>query len=59
MSELIVAVKPGYFISDAGDMLQTYLLPVSEAKNDLSNIEISTAYFDAMMQGYFSETNEV
>ena len=33
-------VMPGYFISDVGDMLRTYLSPVSEEEVDFSKIEI-------------------
>ena len=51
-------IMPGYFISDVGDMLRTYLSPVSEEENDLSKIEIREEYFDAIMQGYFSEMND-
>jgi Ser/Thr protein kinase RdoA (MazF antagonist) len=30
---------PGYFISDVGDMMRTYLSPVSEEEKDLTKIE--------------------
>ena len=48
-------VMPGYFISDVGDMLRTYLSPVSEEENDLSKIEVRAAFFYAIMKGYLSE----
>ena len=51
-------IMPGYFISDVGDMLRTYLSPVSEEENNLSKIEIREEYFEAIMQGYFSEMND-
>ena len=51
-------IMPGYFISDVGDMLRTYLSPVSEEENDLSRIEIRKEYFEAIMQGYFSEMKD-
>ena len=51
-------IMPGYFISDVGDMLRTYLSPVNEEENDLSKIEIREEYFDAIIQGYFSEMND-
>ncbi len=38
-------LMPGYFISDLGDMLRTYLSPVSEEENDFSKIEIRNEYF--------------
>ena len=52
-------VMPGYFISDVGDMLRTYLSPVSEEESDFSQIEIRANYFKAIAEGYLSEMNEV
>ena len=51
-------VMPGFFISDVGDMLRTYLSPVSEEDNDFSKIEIRADYFKAIAEGYLSEMNE-
>jgi Ser/Thr protein kinase RdoA (MazF antagonist) len=48
-------VMPGYFISDFGDMMRTYLSPVSEEEKDLSQIEIREDYFKAIADGYLSE----
>ena len=48
-------VMPGYFISDFGDMMRTYLSPVSEEEKDLSKIEIRGDYFKAIADGYLSE----
>ncbi|MFL5771704.1 MAG: aminoglycoside phosphotransferase family protein, partial [Flavisolibacter sp.] len=48
-------VMPGYFISDVGDMLRTYLSPVNEEEKDLSKIEIREDYFNAILQGYLSK----
>lgn len=48
-------VMPGYFISDTGDMLRTYLSPVSEEEKDFSKIEIREEYFKAVFNGYMSE----
>lgn len=45
-------VMPGYFISDVGDMMRTYLSPVSEEEKDLSQIQIREEYFEAIVQGY-------
>lgn len=45
-------VMPGYFISDAGDMMRTYLSPVSEEETDFSKIEIREEYFKAIAEGY-------
>lgn len=46
---------PGYFISDVGDMLRTYLSPVSEEEKDFSKIEIRDEYFAAIADGYLSQ----
>ena len=47
-------VMPGYFISDMGDMLRTYLSPASEEEPDFSKIEIREEFFRAIVQGYLS-----
>ncbi len=51
-------VMPGYFISDVGDMLRTYLSPVSEEETDFSKIKIREDYFKAIAEGYLSEMNQ-
>ncbi len=48
-------VMPGYFISDAGDMMRTYLSPVSEEEKDFSKIEVRKEYFRAIAEGYLGE----
>jgi len=48
-------VMPGYFISDMGDMMRTYLSPVSEEEKDFSKIEVRVDFFQAIVEGYFSE----
>ena len=48
-------VMPGYFISDFGDMMRTYLSPVSEEEKSFSRIEIREEYFKAIADGYLSE----
>jgi Ser/Thr protein kinase RdoA (MazF antagonist) len=50
-------VMPGYFISDVGDMLRTYLSPANEEEKDFSKIEIREDYFKAILEGYLSEMN--
>ena len=48
-------VMPGYYISDAGDMLRTYICPVSEDEQDFLKIRIRDEYFREIAKGYFSE----
>jgi Ser/Thr protein kinase RdoA (MazF antagonist) len=45
-------VMPGYFISDVGDMMRTYLSPANEEEKDFSKIEIRDDYFRAIVKGY-------
>ncbi|SFG75919.1 phosphotransferase enzyme family protein [Pedobacter insulae] len=52
-------VMPGYFISDVGDMMRTYLSPVDEEEQDLSKIEIREGVFKAIVEGYFKEMGNV
>ena len=51
-------VMPGYFISDVGDMLRTYLSPVSEEETDFAKIQIREDYFKAIAEGYLTEMND-
>jgi thiamine kinase-like enzyme len=51
-------VMPGYFISDAGDMMRTYLSPVSEEETDFSAIGVRDDYFMAIVNGYLGEARE-
>lgn len=48
-------VMPGYFISDVGDMMRTYLSPVSEEEADVSKILIRQDFFEALAKGYLSQ----
>ena len=53
-------VMPGYFISDVGDMMRTYLSPVSEEEKDLNKIEVREEFFKAIVEGYLQEmSNEL
>ncbi len=51
-------VMPGYFISDVGDMMRTYLSPVSEEEKDFSKIEVRQEFYDAIVDGYLSEMGD-
>jgi Phosphotransferase enzyme family len=48
-------IMPGYFISDVGDMMRTYVCPVSEEETNLDKIIIRKDYVQAIYDGYFSE----
>lgn len=48
-------VMPGNFISDVGDMMRTYLCPVSEEERDLSKIIVRKDFYTAIIEGYLSE----
>jgi Ser/Thr protein kinase RdoA (MazF antagonist) len=45
-------VMPGYFISDVGDMMRTYLSPVSEEETDYNKINVRKEFLEALIQGY-------
>lgn len=45
-------VMPGYFISDVGDMMRTYLAQATEEEQDLDKIGIRTDMFTAIYAGY-------
>lgn len=51
-------LMPGYFISDAGDMMRTYLSPVSEEEKDYSKIKIRTEYFNSIVKGYLGQLHD-
>jgi len=51
-------VMPGYFISDVGDMMRTYLSPVSEEVKDPGNIEVRDDFYKAIHEGYMREMED-
>lgn len=51
-------VMPGYFISDVGDMMRTYLSPVSEEERDFSKIEVREDFYKALVEGYYNEMKD-
>jgi Ser/Thr protein kinase RdoA (MazF antagonist) len=51
-------IMPGYFISDVGDMMRTYLSPAGEEETDLSKIEIRQDFYKAIADGYLSEMQD-
>ena len=48
-------VMAGYYISNVGDMLRTYLSPAGEEESDGNLIEIREEYFQQIVQGYLAE----
>ena len=52
-------LMPGYFISDVGDMMRTYLSPVSEEEKDFSKIEVRDEFYKAIVKGYYNQMKEV
>jgi Ser/Thr protein kinase RdoA (MazF antagonist) len=52
-------VMPGYFISDVGDMLRTYLSPASEEESDFSKISVRHDFFHAIYKGYMGQMEDI
>ena len=52
-------VMPGYYISDVGDMMRTYLSPYNEEERDLTKIGVREEFFKAIVEGYFSQMGTV
>jgi Ser/Thr protein kinase RdoA (MazF antagonist) len=52
-------IMPGYYISDIGDMMRTYLSPICEEENDGTKHEIRMDFFEAIVSGYMSEMGNV
>lgn len=51
-------VMPGYYLSDVGDMMRTYLSASNEEETDLSKIKIREHIFSAICKGYLSEMGD-
>jgi thiamine kinase-like enzyme len=51
-------VMPGYFFSDVGDMMRTYLSPVSEEVTDLTRMEVREEFFKAIATGYLQSMGD-
>ena len=52
-------VMPGYFISDVGDMMRTYLSPANEEEQDLDKIYIRQENIKAIYAGYMEEMGRI
>jgi Ser/Thr protein kinase RdoA (MazF antagonist) len=51
-------VMPGYFISDVGDMMRTYLSPVSEEEKDFTRIQVRDEFYKAIVRGYYTQMKD-
>lgn len=51
-------VMPGYFISDLGDMMRTYLPTVSEEEKDFSKIQVRDDVYKSIVVGYYAEMED-
>jgi len=52
-------VMPGYYLSDVGDMMRTYLSPANEEEADMAKIHIREDIFMAICKGYMLEMGKV
>ncbi|HMG69330.1 MAG TPA: phosphotransferase [Chitinophagaceae bacterium] len=48
-------VMPGYFFSDVGDMMRTYLSPASEEEKEYDKIVVRDDFYKAIVQGYSAQ----
>jgi Ser/Thr protein kinase RdoA (MazF antagonist) len=51
-------LMPGYFIYDLGDMVRTFVSPVSEEETDLALVAFRFPYYQKLMEGYLSEMGD-
>ncbi|MEJ7736821.1 MAG: aminoglycoside phosphotransferase family protein [Chitinophagaceae bacterium] len=51
-------VMPGFFISDIGDMMRTYLSPANEEERDFTKIAVRDLFYKAIVRGYLTEMND-
>lgn len=52
-------VMSGYFLSDVGDMMRTYLCPVNEESTEWDAIEVRDEYYAAIVDGYCSQMGTI
>jgi Phosphotransferase enzyme family len=45
-------LMPGYFIYDIGDMIRTFVSPVSEEEKDVNKIGFRNEIYEALVEGY-------
>jgi Ser/Thr protein kinase RdoA (MazF antagonist) len=52
-------VMEGYFIYDLGDLVRTLVSPVSEEEKDIDKIAVRKDFYDAVIDGYLSEMDNI
>ncbi|MEZ4958643.1 MAG: aminoglycoside phosphotransferase family protein [Saprospiraceae bacterium] len=52
-------VMPGIVLSDFGDMVRTFTCPADEDEADLSKVEMRVPFFEAVLEGFLSETGSL
>jgi Ser/Thr protein kinase RdoA (MazF antagonist) len=52
-------VMPGYFISDVGDMVRTYVSPAGEEEVDLGKVIVRREFYRAIYDGYMGVMGDV
>jgi len=52
-------VMPGYYISDVGDMMRTYLSAANEEETDLEKITIRPDFLQAVHDGYLGQMGDI
>lgn len=52
-------VMPGYFISDVGDMIRTYVSPANEEERDLEKVVVRREFLDAIISGYSEHMHDL
>lgn len=45
----------GFFIYDLGDMVRTFVSPVSEEEKDISKVVFRQSFYEALLEGYMTE----
>ncbi len=48
-------IMPGYIMNDFGDMVRSFVSPISEDETDIENIKVRLPIFRAIAEGYLSE----
>jgi Ser/Thr protein kinase RdoA (MazF antagonist) len=51
-------LMPGYFIYDLGDMVRTFVSPVSEEETDLTKVAFRFPFYQKLLEGYLSEMDD-